>query len=74
MLLKQKGELVSDEKQLVSIPNKSFMNITKSLKLKEDQGSPSVILNDILKKFSFHKSIDKIRKTYERNKKFLPNK
>ena len=43
MLLKQKGELVSDEKQLVSIMNKFFINITKSLKLKEGQGSPSVI-------------------------------
>ena len=38
--------------------------------LKEDQGGPAVTLNDILKKSIFHWSIDKIRKTYERNKKF----
>ena len=69
MLLKKKGELISDEKQLASIMNKFFINITKSLKLKEDQGSPPVTLNNILKKFIFHPSIDKIRKTYENNKK-----
>ena len=60
MLLSEKGELVSDEKQLASIMNRFFINITKSLKLKEDQGSPPVTLNDILKKFIFHPSIDKI--------------
>ena len=70
MLLKEKGEFISDEKQLASIMNKFFINITKSLKLKEDQGSPPVTLNNILKKFIFHPSIDKIRKTYENNKKF----
>ena len=70
MLLKEKGELVSDEKQLASIMNKFFINITKSLKLKEDLGSPPVTLNDILEKFIFHPSIDKIRKTYESDKKF----
>ena len=70
MLPKEKGELVSDEKQLASIMNKFFINITKSLKLKEDLGSPPVTLNDILEKFIFHPSIDKIRKTYESNKKF----
>ena len=70
MLLKEKGELVSDEKQLASIMNKFFINITKSLKLKEDLGSSPVTLNDILEKFIFHPSIDKITKTYESDKKF----
>ena len=40
MLLKEKGELVSDEKKLASITNKFFIYITKSLKLKKDLGSP----------------------------------
>ena len=71
MLLKEKGELVSDEKQLASIMNKFFINITKSLKLKEDLGSPPVTLNYILEKFIFHPSIDKITKTYESDKKFF---
>ena len=70
MLLKEKGKLVSDEKQLASIMNKFFNNIKKSLKLKEDQGSPPVTLNDTLKNFIFHPSIDKIRKTFESNKQF----
>ena len=70
MLLKEKGELVSDGKQVASIMNNFFINITKSLKLKEDQGSPPVTLNDILENLIFHPSIDKIRKTYESDKKF----
>ena len=70
MLHKEKGELVSDEKQLASIMSKFFINITKSLKLKEDLGSPPVTLNDILEKFIFHPSIDKITKTYKSDKKF----
>ena len=70
ILLKEKGELVSNEKQLASIMNNFFINITKSLKLKEDQGSPLATLNDILEKLIFHPSIDKIRKTYESDKKF----
>ena len=63
MLLKEKGELISDEKELASIMNKFIINITKSLNLKEDQGSPSVTLEEILKKITFHPSIDTIRKT-----------
>ena len=39
MLLKEKGELISDKKQLASIMNRFFINITRSLKSKEDQGS-----------------------------------
>ena len=70
MLFKEKGELVSDEKQLGSIINKFFINITISLKLKKGQGGPPIISDDIFEKFIFHPSIDKIRKTYESNKKF----
>ena len=50
--------------------NKFFIDITKNLKLKEDQGSPPVTLNGILEKFIFHPSIDENRKTYENDKKF----
>ena len=63
------NENLSDEKQLASIMNKFFINITKSLKLKDDLGSPPVTLNDILLQI-FHTSIDKIRKIYESDKKF----
>ena len=74
IIVKENGELVSDEKQLTSIMNKFFINITKSLKLKVDLDSPPITLNDILLKFIFHPSIDKITKTYENNKKFFSNK
>ena len=70
MLLIEKGEFVSDEKHLASIVNKFFINITKILNLKEDQGSPPITLEDILKKVVFHPNVDKTRKTYESNKKF----
>ena len=68
MSLKEKGELVSDGEQLAFVMKKFFINIMKSLNLKEDQGSPLVTLKDILKKFIFHPSIGKIRKTYEHKK------
>ena len=38
MLLKEKGELVSGEKQLASIMNKFLINTTKNLNLKEENG------------------------------------
>ena len=63
MFLEEKGELVSDETQLVFIMNKFFINVTKSLNIKENQRSPPVTLKDILKKFIFHPSIGKIEKT-----------
>ena len=49
--------------------NKLFINITKSSNLKEDQGSPPVTLEDIIKKKKFYPNIDKISKSYESNKK-----
>ena len=51
MLLKEKGEFVSDEKQLASIMSKFSISIRKSLNLKEDGESSPVTLNDILKNF-----------------------
>ena len=68
MSLKEKGELVSDGEQLAFVMKKFFINIMKSLNLKEDQGSPLVTLKDILKKCIFHPSIGKIRKIYEHKK------
>ena len=62
MLLKEKGELVSqNKKQLGSIMNKFFINITKRLNLKEDSLKEDIAI--YLNYFS------PIRKTYESNKK-----
>ena len=62
MLLKEKGKLVSDEKQLASIMNKLFINITKSLNLKEDQVSPPPTLEDILQKNVFNRVLTRPEK------------
>ena len=70
MLLKEKGQLATDKKQLVSIKNKFFINVTKTLNLEKNQSTPPIALEEILKKFSFHTNIDKIRKTYESNNEF----
>ena len=69
MLLKEKGEFVSDKNQTASIMKMFFINITKGSNVKEDQCSAPITLEDILKKFIFHLSIHKIRKTYESNKR-----
>ena len=72
-LLKEKGELVSGEKPLASIINQFFINITKSLKLKEDQGSHPVTLNDILNSFST-RVLTRLEKLTKAIKSFLSNK
>ena len=51
MLFKENIELVSDEKQLASLMNQFFINITKSLNLKEDREALRLLLKIFLKKF-----------------------
>ena len=63
MLLKEKGELISNETELASSMKKFSSILQKSLYLKEDQGGPSIIFDDVLKKIIFHLCTDKIRKT-----------
>ena len=63
ILVKEKGELVSNEIELASIMKKFSSILQKRLYLKEDQGGPSIISNDVLKKIIFHLSTDKIIKT-----------
>ena len=70
MLLKEKGQLATDKKQLVSIKNKFFISVTKTLNLEKNQSTPPIALEEILKKIIFHTNIDKIRKTYESNNEF----
>ena len=74
MLLKKKGEFVSDEKQVASVMNKFFINITKSLKLKKHQGNPPVTFQDIIKKFVFHRVLIKLEKRMNAEKSFLSSK
>ena len=68
MLLKEKGELMSNEKQLTSIMNKFFFNVMKSLNLKEDQGSSPVNLE------VFTRVLIRLEKLMKAIKSFLTNK
>ena len=70
LLLKEKGSLPSDEKDLATIINNFFINITKDLELKKDSKSKLNNLEDILKVFEFHSSIEKIKKAINTTKKF----
>ena len=44
MSITEKGELISDKQQLGSIMNKFFINITKSLNLKEDSLKEDIVI------------------------------
>ena len=68
-LLKEKGNLVSNEKQLAGIMNSFFINITKGLELKEDNGINANNLEDVLDAFNSHPSIERIRRTIKTNEK-----
>ena len=60
--MKEKDNLVSDEKELATIMNNFFINITKDLELKKDNKGKLNNLEDILKAFESHLSIEKIKK------------
>ena len=70
VLLKEKGNLVSDEKELATIMNNFFINITKDLELKKDKGKLNN-LEDILTVFESHPSIEKIKKAINTTEKFF---
>ena len=76
MLLKEKGELVLDEKQLASIMNKLLINTTKSLKLKEDLVSSPLTLNDThsFKNSFYSRVLIRLQKLMKVIKSFLSNK
>ena len=61
-LLKEKLNLASNEKQLVTIMNSFFINATKSLKLKEDNESNANTLKDVVNAFNSYSSIARIRR------------
>ena len=69
LLLKEKGNLVSDEKELATIMNNFFINITKNLELKKDSKGKLNNLKYILKAFESHPSIEKIKKAINTTEK-----
>ena len=64
--MKEKSNLVSDEKELATI----FINITKDLKLKKDSKGKLNNLEDVPKAFEFRPSIEKINKSINTTEKF----
>ena len=69
--MKEKGNLVSDEKELATIMNNFFINITKDLEeLKKDSKGKLNNLEDIVKAFESHPSIEKIKKAINTTEKF----
>ena len=70
LLLKEKGKLVSDEKELATIMNNFFINTTKNLELKKDSKGKLNNLKYILKAFESHPSIEKTKKAINTTEKF----
>ena len=70
LLLKEKGNLVSDEKELATIINNFFINITKDLELKKDSKGKLNNLEDFLKEIESHPSIEKTKKAINITEKF----
>ena len=70
LLLKEKVNNVSNKKQLATIINGFFFNITKGLELKDESESNANTFENVLDAFNSHSSIERIRRTVETNKKF----
>ena len=68
-LFKEKGNFVSNEKQLAPIMNSFIINITKGLELNEDNEITANTLEDMLDAFNSHPSIERIMRTVKTNEK-----
>ena len=68
--MKGKGNLVSNEKELATIMNNFFINLTKDLELKKDSKGKLNNLENILKAFESHPGTEKIKKAINISEKF----
>ena len=67
-MLKENNRLITEEKELATVMNTFFVNITESLDLKKDDDSSlnpinSENINDILEKHKHHPSVQEISQT-----------
>ena len=74
-MVKENNRLITEEKELATILNTFFVNITESLDLKKDDYSAlspinSENTNDILEKHKHHPSVQEIGQTFMTNGKF----
>ena len=65
---------MSHRKQLATIRNNFFVTITKDLELKEDNSGNSDTLEDVLKVFNAHLSVERIRRNIKINENFFLKK
>ena len=70
LLLKEKGNLVSDEKGLATITKNFFITARKDLELNEDSKDNFNNLEYILKAFESHQSIEKSKKAINATENF----
>ena len=70
LLLKEKGNLVSDEKELATIMNNFFNTAMKDLELNEDSKDNFNNLEYILKAFESHQNIEKSKKAINATENF----
>ena len=75
LMLKENNRLIIEEKELATVMNTFFVNITESLDLKKDDDSSlnpinSENTNDILEKHKNNPSVQKISQTFMTNEKF----
>ena len=75
LMLKENNQLFTEEKELATVMNTFFVNITESLDLKKDD-DPSLNpinsenISDILQKHKNHPSVQDFSQTFMTNKKF----
>ena len=67
---RKKYNLVSDEKELATIMSNLSVNTTKDVELKKDGKGKLNNLEDVLKAFESHPSIEKIEKAINTTEKF----
>ena len=77
-MLKENNRLIVEEKELATVMNTFFVNMTESLDLKKNADSSlnpinSENINDILEKHKNHSSVQEISQTFMTNKNSLLN-
>ena len=74
LMLKETNRIITEEKGLVTVMNSFFVNITESLDLKKDDDTLNTInsknINNILKEYKHHPSVNVINRAFMTNEKF----
>ena len=75
LMLKENNRLITEEKELATVMNTFFVNITESLDLKKDDDSLNPInsknIKNILEKHKHHPTVQVINRVFMTNEKFF---